>query len=146
MKTQNVNAIIHPSNNPNSDSLLVSMEQNKYLLRPMQLKDIQSAMKLSIAEGWNQTEKDWKLFVEGPGNICMVAESNNKIVGTTNAINYSNQVAWIAMVLVDKEYRGRGISKALLEHVFKNLQSCQSAKLDATPAGKEVYKKFGFSD
>ena len=31
-------------------------------LRPMQKDDITNAMKLSGAEGWNQTEKDWKLL------------------------------------------------------------------------------------
>lgn len=99
-----------------------------------------------MAEGWNQTEKDWKLFIEDPGNICVVAECNQKVIATTTAINYSQQIAWLAMVLVDKEYRGRGISTALLQNVIGNLESCKSVKLDATPAGQEVYKKFDFSD
>ena len=91
----------------------------------MELSDIVSAMKLSNAEGWNQTEKDWRLFVENTENVCMVAECNNKIIGTTTAINYSNQFAWIGMVLVDKEYRGQGVSKALLTNIFKKLESLQ---------------------
>ena len=77
----------------------------------MQLDDIASGMRLSSAEGWNQTQKDWKLFIETRGNVCLVAEADNKVIGTTAAMNYSNKVAWIAMVLVDKEYRGRGVSK-----------------------------------
>lgn len=115
-------------------------------LRPMQIGDISSAMKLSTAEGWNQTEKDWKLFIENPGNVCLVAEADNKVIGTTTAMNYSNKVAWIAMVLVDKEYRSRGVSKVLLENVLEKLHGCESVKLDATPAGQQVYKKFDFSD
>lgn len=112
----------------------------------MDLNDIGDAMKLSTAEGWNQTEKDWKLFIENPGNVCMVAECDNKVIGTTTTINYSNQVAWIGMVLVDKEYRGHGVSKSLLATIFKNLESCKTIKLDATPAGQQVYKKFDFKD
>lgn len=112
----------------------------------MELSDIGSAMKLSNAEGWNQTEKDWKLFIEKPENVCMVAECGNKVIGTTTAINYSNQVAWIGMVLVDKEYRGQGVSKLLLADIFKKLEFCKSIKLDATPAGQQVYKKFDFKD
>ncbi len=76
----------------------------------------------------------------------MVAECDNKVIGTTTAINYSNQVAWISMVLVDKEYRGQGVSKSLLATIFKKLESCKSIKLDATPAGQQVYKKFDFKD
>ena len=112
----------------------------------MEPSDIRDAMKLSNAEGWNQTENDWKLLIEIPENVCMVAECGNRVIGTTTAINYSNQVAWIGMVLVDKEYRGQGISKSLLTDVFKKLESCKSVKLDATPAGQQVYKKFGFTD
>ncbi|HKO80294.1 MAG TPA: GNAT family N-acetyltransferase, partial [Chitinophagaceae bacterium] len=122
------------------------MQKTAFILRPMDLNDIGDAMKLSTAEGWNQTEKDWKLFVENPENVCMVAECDNKVIGTTTAMIYSNQVAWIGMVLVDKAYRGQGVSTSLLTTVFENLESCDSVKLDATPAGQQVYKKFDFKD
>jgi GNAT superfamily N-acetyltransferase len=110
------------------------------------LEDLSGAINLSNAEGWNQTEKDWKLFIENPQNISLAVEHDKKIIGTTTAINYSNQIAWIGMVLVDKEYRGQGISKLLLENIFEKLKHCPSIKLDATPAGQNVYKKFDFKD
>lgn len=122
------------------------MQKTTFTLRTLELSDISSAIKLSKAEGWNQTEKDWKLFIENPENVCMVAECGNKVIGTTTAINYSNEVAWIGMVLVDKEYRGQGISKSLLTNIFKKLESCKSVKLDATPEGQKVYKKLDFKD
>jgi GNAT superfamily N-acetyltransferase len=122
------------------------MRKAAFIIRHMQLSDIGNAMKLSMAEGWNQTEMDWKLFIENAENVCIVAELENKVIGTTTAINYSNQVAWIGMVLVDKEYRGRGVSKSLLTDIFKKLRNCKSVKLDATPEGQEVYKKFDFKD
>jgi GNAT superfamily N-acetyltransferase len=123
-----------------------SMNEIAFTIRSMRYDDIPSAMTLSTAEGWNQTEKDWKLFIKSPGNTCVVAECNHKVIATTTAISYSQRVAWIAMVLVDNEYRGQGISKALLQEVVGKLRSCKSVKLDATAAGKEVYKKLGFSD
>jgi len=112
----------------------------------MQLSDVEAGMRLSTAEGWNQTEIDWKFFIESRQNICLVAEADDKVIGTTTAINYSDKIAWIGMVLVDKNYRGRGVSKILLENVLEKLKPCRSIKLDATPAGREVYKKFGFKD
>jgi ribosomal protein S18 acetylase RimI-like enzyme len=123
-----------------------SIKEKDFAIRPMRTADIASAIKLSKAEGWNQTEKDWKLFIENPGNVCLLAEFDNNVIGTTTAINYSNKIAWIAMVLVDKEYRGRGVSKSLLTNILQQLQSCTSVKLDATAAGQEVYKKFDFCD
>jgi len=112
----------------------------------MQPGDIVHAMKLSNAESWNQTEKDWNLLIESPQNVCLVAEYNKKIIGTTTAMNYANQIAWIGMVLVAKESRGQGVSKLLLTNILKKLESFASIKLDATPAGKQVYQKFDFKD
>jgi hypothetical protein len=103
-------------------------------------------MKLSNAEGWNQTERDWRLLIETPQNVCLLVECNKKIIGTTTAMNYANQIAWIGMVLVAKEWRGQGVSKLLLANILKKLESFASIKLDATPAGQRVYEKFGFKD
>ena len=122
------------------------MSNESFNVRPMKPGDIPDAYKLSNAEGWNQTESDWKLLIANTQNTCLIAECGNKIIGTTTAINYANKVAWIGMVLVDKEYRGRGVSKSLLINIFKELESCKSIKLDATPAGQPVYKKFQFED
>lgn len=103
-------------------------------------------MLLSAAEHWNQTETDWKRLINGPENVCLAAESENGIVGTATAMNYSDLVAWIGMVLVDKDYRGRGIAKILVSSLINRLKSCQSVKLDATPAGQPVYEKIGFKN
>ena len=112
----------------------------------MDISDIRGALKLSKAEGWNQTENDWKFLVEDPLNVCLVAEIDKKIIGTTTAINYANDEAWIGMVLVDKEYRGKGVSKSLLSSILGKTASIKSIKLDATQAGQPVYQKFGFRD
>jgi hypothetical protein len=122
------------------------MKKTDFIVRPMQPGDIVSAMKLSNAEGWNQTENDWNLLIESPQNVCLVAEYNKKIIGTTTAMNYANQMAWIGMVLVAIESRGQGVSKLLLTNILKKLKSFKSIKLDATPAGKQVYQKFDFKD
>ena len=122
------------------------MRKTDFIVRSMQPGDIVYAMKLSNAESWNQTENDWKLLLEGPQNVCLVAEYTKKIIGTTTAMNYANQIAWIGMVLVAKESRGQGVSKLLLTNILKKLESFESIKLDATPAGKQVYQKFDFKD
>src|SRR5438067_11925052 len=83
-------------------------------IRLMKPDDVRHGMRLSTAEGWNQTEKDWELLIENPDNICLLAEANGKVIGTSTAINYANEETWIGMVLVDKEYRGLGVSKAML--------------------------------
>lgn len=115
-------------------------------IRKLLAEDIEMAMELVLAESWNQTKEDWELLINNSQNICLAAEIGGKLVATATAINYSNKVAWIGMVLVNKENRGKGISKVLLNALFEGLKYCQSIKLDATPAGQPVYKKVGFVD
>ena len=115
-------------------------------IRPLTVEDIGEAIQLSHAERWNQTEKDWELLIQTPENICLAADLNGKLIGTSTAINYNNAIAWIGMVLVNREYRGRGVSKLLLSELFNRLKHIRSIKLDATPAGQPVYQKFGFKD
>jgi len=122
------------------------VDQFEVNIRPILPDDIGKCLHLSGSEGWNQTEQDWMRLVGNSRNICRAAEYEGKIVGTATASNYENEIAWIGMVLVDKAYRGRGISKNLLNALFTGLETCRSVKLDATPAGQPVYQKFGFKD
>lgn len=124
----------------------MEIHHSPYQFKPLLIQDIGQAIKLSDAENWNQTKKDWSLLVRNSQNICLAAFDEKKVVGTATAIKYENKVAWIGMVLVDQEYRGRGISKMLLSGLFENLKACRSIKLDATPAGQPVYQKYGFKD
>jgi GNAT superfamily N-acetyltransferase len=117
-----------------------------FKIRSMITDDLKQAIGLSDSEGWNQTEKDWKLLLENPGNICIVAEYNNKVIGTATALNHSNKIAWIGMVLVDKSFRGRGVGKMLLTNIIGALKNVDSIKLDATPIGLPLYQKLGFID
>jgi len=117
-----------------------------FKIRPMITNDLNQAISLSNSEGWNQTEKDWKLLLGNPHNICNVAEYNNNVIGTVTALNHSNKIAWIGMVLVDKSFRGQGVGEMLLTNIIGALKNIDSIKLDATPAGLPLYQKLGFID
>jgi predicted GNAT family N-acyltransferase len=114
-------------------------------LRRLNLQDIEQALQLSKAENWNQTEKEWELLIGNRQNICVAATLGDKLIGTATSINYENNVGWIGMVVVDKEYRGQKISNMLLSGIIENSKNIISLKLDATPAGLPVYQKFGFT-
>jgi len=109
-------------------------------------KDIPDAMRLKDEAGWNQTARDWERFLSASPDGCFVAEDKRRVVGTSATIIYEGRFAWIGMVVVDPLHRGNGLGTALLERAIQHLDSCRvpCMKLDATPQGKLLYKKFGF--
>jgi len=108
--------------------------------------DVPDGMRLKELANWNQTEQDWQLFLSANPQGCFVAEVHGRVVGTVTTMIYENRFAWVGMVLVEPEFRKRGIGSALLERAIKHLESRGIAcmKLDATPQGKPVYQKLGF--
>jgi GNAT superfamily N-acetyltransferase len=108
--------------------------------------DIPAGMRLKELAGWNQTSDDWKRFLEASPEGCFVAEVDGRVCGTVTTISFENRFAWIGMVLVDPEYRGRGIGTRLLERAIEHLDKLKvpAIKLDATPLGKPLYEKLRF--
>lgn len=115
-------------------------------IRQLNVSDLKMAIRLSDAEGWNQTEKDWLMVLTNPDDICIGAEYEGRIIGTSNAIVYEKKIAWIGMVLVETRFRRQGIGKMLFANILEKVRGVRSVKLDATPAGKPLYEKFGFRE
>jgi GNAT superfamily N-acetyltransferase len=115
-------------------------------IRVMAQQDIPGGVRLNTVIGWNQTAADWERFLTASPNGCFVMEDADKIVGTSATISYENKFAWIGMVLVDPDYRNRGIGTTLLQRAVEYLDGAgiPTLKLDATPAGKPLYEKMGF--
>jgi GNAT superfamily N-acetyltransferase len=108
--------------------------------------DIPAGMRLKDIAGWNQTGSDWERFLRASSEGCFVAEADGKVVGTATTIVYEGRLAWIGMVLVEPDYRGRGIGTELLEKTIEYLDARRipTMKLDATPQGKPIYARLGF--
>jgi len=119
---------------------------DNYFLRPMQAEDIPSGMLLKNAAGWNQLEQDWKLFLDSSLDGSMVAEYQQKVIGTVTTVNYSGRFSWIGMVLVDPDIRRMGIGTTLLKEAIARAQDKGTIRLDATPKGKLLYDGLGFKD
>lgn len=115
-------------------------------LRTMTTKDIADGVRLNALAGWNQTGADWARFLIASPGGCFVVEEGATVVGTVATLSYQDRFAWIGMVLVDPEYRNRGIGTELLRKAIEHLDETRisTLKLDATPAGKPLYEKMGF--
>lgn len=108
--------------------------------------DISPGMRLKETAGWNQTQEDWERFLQASPEGCFVAEQDGRVAGTVTTIVYENRFAWIGMVLVDTQFRGKGIGTALLLEAIDYLDAIKipCVKLDATPQGKPIYARLGF--
>ena len=117
-------------------------------LRRMELADVTRAMELKNLAGWNQTEKDWRGYLQFEPEGCFVAEAGGVRAGTATTLAYGDRVGWIGMVLVHPDARRFGIGTRLLRHAIDYLQrrGVACVKLDATPLGKKVYVPLGFRD
>jgi GNAT superfamily N-acetyltransferase len=111
----------------------------------MTAADLSLGMHLTQQAGWNQTAADWQRFLDLQPDGCFVGDWDGTAVATTvNSI--FDSVAWIALVLVEKSVRGRGIGTAMLHHSLEYLDRRRIAtvRLDATPLGQPLYERVGF--
>lgn len=116
------------------------------LYRNMKLHDIDEGLSLCRKIGWNQLAPEWEIFLRLSPNNCRVATKDSKVAGTVTSIRYQEFFSWIGMVLVDPAYRRQGIGMQLLQEALQILSTEETIKLDATPAGREVYLKLNFVD
>lgn len=106
---------------------------------------------LVVTSHWNQVEADWRVFFAS-GTIYAIRDGQGRIVASgavlpMGASASSNEpgVAWISMILVLPEHRGRGLGRKVFDRCVEAVHSDDRvAMLDATPAGEALYRQFGF--
>ncbi len=96
---------------------------------------------------WNQTADDWRTMLalgEGFGLV----DPQGTLVATSLALPFeTGGFGWISMVLVTEAHRRKGLATRLMASAMAALEARKLvAILDATPAGREVYKLLGFED
>jgi GNAT superfamily N-acetyltransferase len=111
----------------------------------MTREDVPLGMRLKDQAGWNQTEDDWRRFLDLEPGGCFMAIKEGRSVGTVAAFVFGS-IGWIAMVLVDKSARHRGIGTRLVAHALEYLDArgVRTARLDATALGRPIYERLGF--
>jgi GNAT superfamily N-acetyltransferase len=107
--------------------------------------DAVRGFQLSTEIGWNQTEADWSyMLANGPG--LGLTDTDGKLVASAMALPYGG-FGWVCMVLVAPDWRRNGLATDLMNGVIELLQADGiTPGLDATPDGREVYRRIGFLD
>ncbi|HYR36917.1 MAG TPA: GNAT family N-acetyltransferase [Burkholderiales bacterium] len=112
---------------------------------PLGPEHVAGCFALSKSANWNQNEADWRLMLEiGRGWGLSLADGT--LVASTLVLPYGD-FAWISMVLVHPDHRRQGHASRLLRVALADLRRRGlTPVLDATPAGREVYRQEGFRD
>ncbi|HZQ52363.1 MAG TPA: GNAT family N-acetyltransferase [Bryobacteraceae bacterium] len=119
-------------------------KKSDLLIREMRVDDIPAALRLCRLSGWNQMEEDWRIFLRSNPNGSRLAERDGEVVGTVATIRYGDRFSWLSMLLVAPEERGNGVGTRLLQEGLAILKSERCCRLDATPAGRQLYRKHSF--
>lgn len=123
-------------------------------IRRMTPRDIPDGLRLREQAGWNQTADDWGRLLAWEPDGCFVGEitdpAGRRVVASATTTVYSPalDLAWIGMVLVDSDYRSRGMGRALVRHAMAYLdgRGVSTIGLDATPVAKAMYDRLGYRD
>jgi GNAT superfamily N-acetyltransferase len=114
-------------------------------IRLLTAVDLDEAFALSAVAGWNQRVADWTMLRQIAPAGSFAAVAGGRIVGTAIGIDYG-AFGWIAMMLVDPALRGRGLGARLLDAAIAAVPDDVPIRLDATPLGRPLYRRFGFED
>jgi GNAT superfamily N-acetyltransferase len=121
------------------------MDSIDAVIRLLSADDLDEAFGLSAVAGWNQRPADWCMLLQLAPAGSFAAVASGRIVGTAIGIDYGT-FGWIAMMLVDPGWRGRGIGARLLESAMAAVPAGTPIRLDATPLGRPLYRRYGFED
>lgn len=118
---------------------------DEFASRSLTVGDAEAALRLSTAAGWNQTLDDWREIIRGGASVGRFA-AKGRLVATAVVQPYA-RVGWIAMVLTAADAQRRGLATANMDWALAECERRSLAPaLDATPDGREVYRRLGFED
>jgi GNAT superfamily N-acetyltransferase len=114
-------------------------------IRELTSQALDDALVLSTTAGWNQRLEDWRVLLAIAPHGCFASWHEGRVIGTAIGIDYG-AFGWIAMMLVDPAWRGRGVGRRLLEAAMHAIPPDRLIRLDATPLGRPLYQSAGFED
>lgn len=117
-------------------------------------KDVNSLLAQLDPTSKPLSDRDIKEIIDGPSNHFFAAREsvNRKIVGMLMLVVYRIPVwkkGWIEDVVVDKEYRGRGIATKLINYAIESAKANGISSLNLTSRperenANKLYVKLGF--
>jgi len=115
------------------------------MIRELAASDISGLNNLPPTNWKFDYETFVKRFMADDFFHAFVIIQGEHVVGTGNVI-IKEKVGWLANIIVDEDYRGKGLGYKMTKFLvaFLNDKGCETQLLIATELGEAVYKKIGF--
>jgi predicted N-acetyltransferase YhbS len=119
------------------------MQQGEIELQDFGPDHIEGAVALSRRENWPHRPQDWQMALQlSRGAVAL--DDQGRVTGTILVTAYGDDCAMINMVIVDRNVRGKGLGRRLMEQAFA-LAKERPLRLVATADGVPLYQKLGFA-
>ncbi|ESY78492.1 GNAT family acetyltransferase [Mesorhizobium sp. LNHC220B00] len=118
------------------------MQQGEIELQAFGPDHIEGAVALSRQENWPHRRQDWQMALQlSTGAVAL--DNQGRVTGTILVTPYGADCAMINMVIVDRNARGKGLGRRLMDQAFA-LAGDRPLRLVATTDGMPLYEKLGF--
>ncbi len=118
------------------------MQQGDIELQAFGRDHIEGAVALSRQENWPHRPQDWQMALLLSRGVVAL-DDQGRVTGTILVTPYGVDCAMINMVIVDRNVRGKGLGRRLMEQAFA-LAGNRPLRLVATADGMPLYEKLGF--
>jgi GNAT superfamily N-acetyltransferase len=110
----------------------------------IELEDLEAVKELQPKD-WSDILVYMRFYIDSSFCKPFKFVLGNKIIGTGAILMHQNS-AWLAHIIVDPDYRNKGIGAFITESLIANLQKngCKTILLIASVLGEPVYQKLGF--
>lgn len=117
-----------------------------WTIRNIRPHEVDAARRLLIAGGWegNRVEPAQFGTLVANARAAVVAVHEDRVVGFARVLGDGVSNGYLSMLVVDEGFRGKGIGRALVEHVMgsdPNMTWVLRARSDV----RAFYEKLGFS-
>lgn len=115
-----------------------------FLIRQMQLSDLEVAVSWAAQEGWNPGLYDVNSFYQTDPNGFFIGELDGRPVSCISAVAYGETFGFIGFYIVHPEFRGQGYGWQTWQQGMNYLGD-RNIGLDGVIAQQQNYCKSGFS-
>ncbi len=116
-----------------------------FTIKVMQQKDFRFATELANTMDWQMAPEDFQFMKQLEPKGSFLVLDNSKPVGIATSISYG-KVGWFGNLIVEEEYRHKGVGTLLVNHAVNYLQrkGVETIGLYAYPHLKQFYSNLGF--